>query len=342
MKLFGGKTLTLALQGGGALGALTWGVLDRLLEDKRLGFEAISAASAGAMNAAALASGFVRGGREGARESLDAFWQAVGGGSYALPGGNARLVSGSSKLLVGLTRMFSPYQLNPFDINPLRSIVSRQIDFDALHSRQAIRLLIAATLDSTGGLRLFENAELTEDALLASACLPTMHHAIEIDGEAYWDGGYSGNPPIYPLVYRCASTSILIVMLQPLRRQELPVSVESIRSRLTEFQFNAPFQREMRNFALARQELDRESLPLGRFARRLKNLDFHLIEADDLIGRMQIEKSLNVDLAFLLRLRDEGRARADAWLGAHARKIGKASSFDLAGMFLDPPPPAGP
>jgi NTE family protein len=342
MKLFGGKTLTLALQGGGALGALTWGVLDRLLEDKRLGFEAISAASAGAMNAAALASGFVRGGREGARESLDAFWQAVGGGSYALPGGNARLVSGSSKLLVGLTRMFSPYQLNPFDINPLRSIVSRQIDFDALHSRQAIRLFIAATRVSTGGLRLFENAELTEDALLASACLPTMHHAIEIDGEAYWDGGYSGNPPIYPLVYRCASTSILIVMLQPLRRQELPVSVESIRSRLTEFQFNAPFQREMRNFALARQELDRESLPLGRFARRLKNLDFHLIEADDLIGRMQIEKSLNVDLAFLLRLRDEGRARADAWLGAHARKIGKASSFDLAGMFLDPPPPAGP
>jgi NTE family protein len=244
--------------------------------------------------------------------------------------------------MVGLTRMFSPYQLNPFDINPLRSIVSRQIDFDALHSRQAIRLFIAATRVSTGGLRLFENAELTEDALLASACLPTMHHAIEIDGEAYWDGGYSGNPPIYPLVYRCASTSILIVMLQPLRRQELPVSVESIRSRLTEFQFNAPFQREMRNFALARQELDRESLPLGRFARRLKNLDFHLIEADDLIGRMQIEKSLNVDLAFLLRLRDEGRARADAWLGAHARKIGKASSFDLAGMFLDPPPPAGP
>lgn len=336
MGLFGGKALNLALQGGGALGALTWGVLDRLLEDERIGIEAISATSAGAMNAAALASGYARGGRDAARESLHAFWNAIGTSSYALPvaAGNATLMPGHSKLLVGLTRIFSPYQLNPFDINPLRSIVSRLVDFDALRSRKAIRLFVAATRVSSGSLRIFENAELTEDALLASACLPTLHHAIEIEGEAYWDGGYSGNPPIYPLVYRCDSPSILIVMLQPLRRQELPVSVESIRSRLTEFQFNAPFQREMRNFALAREELQKEHLPLGKFARRLRNLDFHLIEADDLISRMQVEKSLNVDLAFLLRLRDEGRVRADAWLAAHAGKIGKTSSLDLAAMFV--------
>ncbi|HWA11594.1 MAG TPA: patatin-like phospholipase family protein [Burkholderiales bacterium] len=332
---FGPKFVNLALQGGGALGALTWGVLDRLLEEKQIGFEAISGASAGAMNAAVLASGFVRGGREGARESLDAFWNAIGTSRYGLPApaGNVALLPGPSRLLVGLTRMFSPYQLNPFDINPLRNIVSRLVDFEALRSPGAIRLFVAATRVSTGALRVFGNAELTEDALLASACLPALHHAIEIDGEAYWDGGYSGNPPIYPLVYHCDCPSIVIVMLQPLRRQELPVSVEAIRNRLTEFQFNAPFQREMRNFALAREELQKEHLPLGRLARRLKGLDFHLIEADDLISRMQVEKSLNVDRAFLLKLRDEGRTRADAWLAAHGGQIGRASTLDLSAMF---------
>lgn len=336
MKLFGSNTLNLALQGGGALGALTWGVLDRLLEEKSLKIEAISATSAGAMNAAALASGYVRGGREGARESLSEFWNAIGSASYSLPmtAGNVSLISGSSKLLVGLTRMFSPYQLNPFDINPLRGIVSRLVDFEALRSRKAIRLFVAATHVRSGALRLFENRELTEDSLLASSCLPTLHHAIELDGEAYWDGGYSGNPAIYPLVYRCKSSSILIVMLQPVSRQELPTSAEAIRSRLTEFQFNATFLREMRNFTLARKEVGKERFALGGLERRLQRLDFHLIEADDLIGRMQIEKSLNVDLGFLLKLKEEGRTRADAWLAAHYGKVGKESSLDLDGMFL--------
>ncbi len=330
------KTLNLALQGGGALGALTWGVLDRLLEERSLEIEAISGTSAGAMNAAMLASGYVRGGRDGARETLSEFWNAIGSASYSLPmtAGSASLISGSSKLLVGLTRMFSPYQLNPFDINPLRGIVSRLVDFEALRSPNAIRLFVAATHVRTGTLRLFENGELSEDSLLASSCLPTLHHAIEIDGEGYWDGGYSGNPAIYPLVYRCKSPSILIVMLQPVARQDLPVSAESIRSRLTEFQFNATFLREMRNFILARKEAEKTLFPLGRLERRLQGLEFHLIEADDLISRMQIEKSLNVDLGFLLKLKEEGRARAQAWLAAHYGKLGKASSFDLDGMFL--------
>lgn len=336
MKLFGSNKINLALQGGGALGALTWGVLDRLLEEKSLRIEAISAASAGAMNAAALASGYVHGGRQGARETLSEFWNAIGSASYSLPmdAGNASLISGSSKLLVGLTRMFSPYQLNPFDINPLRGIVSRLVDFEALRSRKAIRLFVAATHVRSGALRLFENRELTEDALLASSCLPTLHHAIEIEGEPYWDGGYSGNPAIYPLVYRCKSPSIVIVMLQPVSRQELPTSAEAIRSRLTEFQFNATFLREMRNFTLARKEAHKARFAIGSLERRLKRLDFHLIEADDLISRMQVEKSLNVDLGFLLKLKEEGRARAEAWLTTHYRKVGKASSLDLDGMFL--------
>ncbi|HEX7812884.1 MAG TPA: patatin-like phospholipase family protein [Burkholderiales bacterium] len=336
MKLFGSSTINLALQGGGALGALTWGVLDRLLEEKSLKIEAISATSAGAMNAAALASGYVRGGREGARETLSEFWNAIGSASYSLPltAGNVSLISGSSKLLVGLTRMFSPYQLNPFDINPLRGIVSRLVDFEALRDRRAIRLFVAATRVRTGTLRLFENRELSEDSLLASSCLPTLHHAIEVDGEPYWDGGYSGNPAVYPLVYHCKSPSILIVMLQPVSRQELPTSADAIRRRLTEFQFNATFLREMRNFTLAGKEVEKERLPLGRLERRLRRLDFHLIEADDLISRMQVEKSLNVDPGFLLKLKEEGRARAAAWLAAHYGKVGKESSLDLAGMFL--------
>lgn len=337
MKLFGPKTINLALQGGGALGALTWGVLDRLLEEKSLAIEAVCATSAGAMNAAMLASGYMHGGRDGARDTLSEFWNAIGSASYSLPlgAGNA-----SSKLLVGLTRMFSPYQLNPFDINPLRGIVARLVDFEALRSRKAIRLFVAATQVRTGALRLFENRDLTEDSLLASSCLPTLHHAIEIDGEPYWDGGYSGNPAIYPLVYQCNSPSIVIVMLQPVSRQELPTSAEAIRSRLTEFQFNATFLREMRNFTLARKEAGKVRLAAGRLERRLQRLDFHLIEADDLISRMQIEKSLNVDLGFLLKLKDEGRARAQAWLAAHYGKIGKTSSLDLDRMFLNQVPGA--
>jgi NTE family protein len=288
------------------------------------------------MNAAALASGYVHGGREGARETLSEFWNAIGSTSYSLPmgAGNASLISGSSKLLVGLTRMFSPYQLNPFDINPLRGIVSRLVDFEALRSRKAIRLFVAATHVRSGALRLFENRELTEDALLASSCLPTLHHAIEIEGEPYWDGGFSGNPAIYPLVYRCKSPSILIVMLQPVSRQELPTSAEAIRGRLTEFQFNATFLREMRNFTLAKKEVGKTRFALGGLERRLQRLDFHLIEADDLISSMQIEKSLNVDLGFLLKLKEEGRARGEAWLATHHKKVGKTSSLDLDAMFL--------
>src|SRR5258706_11990731 len=299
------KTLNLALQGGGALGALTWGVLDRLLEEPRLRIEAISGTSAGAMNAAALASGWVKGGRAGARETLSSFWEAVG--SYRITSGSGA----SAQLMIDLSRLFSPYQLNPFDINPLRKIISEVIDFEALRSRRAIRLFIAATRLSTGTLKLFENAELSTEALLASACLPTLSHAIEIDGESYWDGAYSGNPAIYPLLYQCRAADIMVVRLQPMQRDGLPTSAKAIRARMVDFQFNAAFLREMRNLALAKREIEKEWLPLGTLARKLKRLNFHLIEADDLIGKMRVEKTLNADLDFLLKLKDEGRARAE-------------------------------
>ncbi len=336
MKFGRRKVITLALQGGGALGALTWGVLDRLLEEPKLKIEAISGTSAGAMNAAALASGYAKNGREGARKSLEAFWNSVGSASYAIgtsTGVHTALLPNPQKLLLGLTRFFSPYQLNPFDINPLRDIVAKVVDFDAVQGRRAIRLFVGATRVRTGTLRLFENRELTSEALLASACLPTLHHAIEIDGEPYWDGGYSGNPAVYPLIYRCKTPSILVVMLQPLAREDAPTSAQAIRSRLTEFQFNSSFLREMRSIAYAKRAIDTQWLPIGRLERRYRRLNFHLIETDDLLARMSVEKTLNADLGFLLKLKEEGRTRASAWLEKHLDQIGGESSIDLAKLF---------
>jgi len=330
------KVITLALQGGGALGALTWGVLDRLLEEPKLKIEAISGTSAGAINAAALASGYAKDGREGARKSLDEFWNLVGTASYSIgssTGVHRALLPNPQKLLLGLTRFFSPYQLNPFDINPLRDIVAKVVNFDAVQSRRAIRLFVGATRVRTGTLRLFENRELTSDTLLASACLPTLHHAIEIDGEPYWDGGYTGNPAVYPLIYRCKTPSILVVMLQPLTREDPPTSAQAIRSRLTEFQFNSSFLREMRSIALAKQAIDAQWLPIGSLERRYRKLNFHLIETDDLLARMSVEKTLNADLGFLLKLKEEGRTRAEAWLEKHFDQLGGESSIDLAKLF---------
>ena len=336
MKFRRRKAITLALQGGGALGALTWGVLDRLLEEPKLKIEAISGTSAGAINAAALASGYVNGGREGARKSLDEFWSSVGTASYSIgssTGVHGAMLPNPQKLLLGLTRYFSPYQLNPFDINPLRDIVAKVVDFDAVQSRRAIRLFVGATRVRTGTLRLFENRELTSDALLSSACLPTLHHAIEVDGEPYWDGGYSGNPAVYPLIYRCKSPSILVVMLQPLTREEPPTSAQAIRSRLTEFQFNSSFLREMRSIALTKQAIDAQWLPFGKLERRFRKLNIHLIETDDLLASMNVDKALNADLGFLLKLKEEGRTRAGAWLEKHFHQVGEESSIDLVKLF---------
>lgn len=334
--VFKRKKLNLALQGGGALGALTWGVLDRLLEEPEIEIEAISGTSAGAMNAAVFASGLALGGRDGARKALDEFWSAVGSASYSIgssTGMHKALVPNPQRMLLGLTRYFSPYQLNPFDINPLRDIVGKVVDFDALRSRGATRLFVGATRVRTGTLRLFENQELTPDALLASACLPTVHHAIEIDGEPYWDGGYSGNPAVYPLIYGCKSPSILVVMLQPLARPDSPTSAQTIRNRLTEFQFNSSFLREMRSIALAVQAIKRQRLSLGRLERRFASLNFHLIETDDLLAHMSLDKALNADMGFLTKLKEEGRTRADTWIGKNLDQVGRRSTIDLVSMF---------
>jgi NTE family protein len=327
-----GRIINLALQGGGALGAFTWGVLDRLLQEPALELEAISGSSAGAMNAVALAHGMAEGGRDGARQKLEAFWTAVGGASYPMQASLASEPPGGltpSKFLLGLTRFFSPYQLNPFDINPLRSIVERVFDFELIRRASPLGLFVGATEVRTGALRIFRERELTAEHLLASACLPAMNQAVLIDGEPYWDGGYTGNPPLHPLVNDCAASDLVIVQLLPLSRPATPTTAEAIRSRLTEIHFNTTFLTEMRDLALSLRAARGRTLLRGRLERRLLELNLHMIETDENVNQLNVEKTLNTSLPFLLRLKEEGRKRCESWLASHRAALGRRSTLDL-------------
>ena len=339
--------LSLALQGGGAHGAYTWGVLDRLLEDDwRL--DGISGTSAGAMNAVALADGWVRGGAEGARESLAGFWEAVAdstpfeldllhslNGLGGLGGGADGSLPAPVNLMLGLTRLFSPYQLNPFDLNPLRDVVRAQFDFERIRRACPLKLFIAATAVRTGKVRLFRTAELGEAAVLASACLPTLHHAVEIDGEHYWDGGFTANPAIYPLLYECDTPDLLMVLLNPLQHENAPRSAAEIATRSMELGFSTTFLREMRMIAHARQFISERPRwsPIGRLERRLLHERFHLIDAPEL-GDAGSASKLDATASSLLRLRELGRARAEAWLQTHANGVGRRETIDVGTLFL--------
>ena len=330
--------ITLALQGGGAHGAFTWGVLDRLLEDGRFPIAAISGTSAGAINAVALASGLLDGGNDGARAALQRLWQAVGSQSqfepYLLGSADNPSIAPAARAWMQWARLWSPQQLNPLGLNPLRDVLVEQIDFERLRAHKPVQLFIAATHANTGRLRLFGNAELSADAVLASACLPTLQAAVTIDGEPYWDGGYSANPALFPLV-RSGVADLLIVWLSPLVYARTPVSAEEIRERALDFAFNATFLREAQMLAELCAGARKSAWPFGRLAR----LRTHLIDAHDALGRLAQETRLIAHGPFLESLRDSGRERAGLWLEAAARHVGKASSADLAALFA---PPAGP
>jgi NTE family protein len=337
MKLRKRKVINLALQGGGAHGAFTWGVLDRLLEDERLTIEGISATSSGAINAVALAYGLTIDGREGARRLLADLWDQVG---ITVPGYTpATQVPRIDRTLalegaLALTRVFSPYELNPLHLDPLRDIVTRLIDFERLRAACPLKLYIAATQVRTGKLRLFETQETSAEALLASACLPSLHQAVEIDGEPYWDGGYAGNPALYPLFYNCDSRDMVIVLLHPLSRPELPTSVSKIHHRTTELSFGTTFLREMRSIAHAKRQVNDHLWSLGRLERRLRRLNAHLIEPDQALAEQDGITKLNNDVRFLTWLRDRGRMQAQAWLDDNFDSLGRHSSIDLTSMFL--------
>lgn len=325
--------LNLALQGGGAHGAFTWGVLDALLDDPRCQFEGLSGSSAGAMNAVVFADGWLKGGRDGARQGLAAFWTEVG---KQLPLGmvihgesDAISLSPASKLLATWAGYFSPSQLNPFDLNPLRDLLGRQIDFAQLRQRSPFKLFVGTTQANTGKLRVFRESELTLDVLLASACLPMIHHAVEIDGEPYWDGGYSANPAVFPLFYDCDSRDVLLVLLNPLQREGTPRTVEEIEARIAELGFSANFMREMRTFVHAREFASSSLLPLGRLERRLQQMRFHMIDTSAVASLQRSDTKLLAHGPFLELLRGQGRARAQAWLQEHGDRVGRHSTVDM-------------
>ncbi|GAB2904759.1 patatin-like phospholipase family protein [Uliginosibacterium flavum] len=329
--------LSLALQGGGAHGAFTWGVLDALLEDGRFEFDGISGTSAGAMNALALANGWLKGGAEGARECLAAFWNGVALMSHselASPVMDASAVAPGTAWMMQLTRWFSPYQLNPLDLNPLRDLVVELFDFERLRTESTFQLFVAATHANSGHLKLFRNADLSADALLASACLPTVHHAIMIDGEPYWDGGYAANPAVFPLFRYCDSRDILLVLLAPLEHERTPRGAEEIQQRTLELGFNNAFLREMRLFVAMRDMAEESGWLSGTLEQRLRGARFHMIEGEEALGSLAATTKIVANQAFLHRLRDAGRANAKRWLAAHALAVGHRPSVDIQKLFL--------
>jgi len=323
----------LALQGGGSHGAFTWGVLDRLLEEPWLTIDGISGTSAGAMNAAIMADGYTYGGTQGAKIARDAFWRRVADAARFSPLRRTPLdimmgqwsLDGSPFYLAFdlAARMFSPYDLNPRGFNPLRDILEDCVDFKRL-AQAPIRLFVTATNVRTGRGRVFRNAELCPEVLLASACLPTMFQAIEIDGEAYWDGGYSGNPTITPLVRECKSHDTLLVAVNPVERPGIPRSARDILDRLNEVSFNATLLKELRMIALLRKVANAGSTEGAQWAQ----MRIHLISSTALLD-LGASSKLNAEWDFLCILRNEGRRSADRFLTTHGKNIGKQSSIDL-------------
>jgi NTE family protein len=327
----------LALQGGGAHGAFTWGALDRLLEEPWLRIDGISGTSAGAMNAAILADGFAESGADGARAALERFWRKVADAARFSPFQRSpldrmlgRWTLDNSPAFIAMdlmARMFSPYDLNPGGSNPLRSILADSIHFDRLTQGQ-IKLFVTATNLRTGQGRVFRNHEITPEVLLASACLPTMFHAVEIDGEAYWDGGYSGNPTITPLVQECQSRDTILVQINPVERAGTPRGARDILDRLNEVSFNAVLLKELRMIALLRQVADPGSGEGAQWA----GMRIHRV-ATEIMTELGYSSKLNAEWDFLTMLRDEGRRAADAFLTEHSDNLGKRSTLDIDGLL---------
>jgi NTE family protein len=331
--------IDLALQGGGSHGAFTWGVLDRLLEEPWLRIAAISGTSAGAMNAAVLAHGWMEGGAEGAREALDKYWRRVSRAAAFGPlqrsffdrlMGRWSLDTSPAYVAMDLmSRILSPYDLNPFGLHPLRGILAESIDFDRL-DRSPIKLFITATNVRTGRGRIFRNADITADVLLASACLPTMFRAIEIDGEAYWDGGYAGNPTITPLIRESDAHDTILVQINPRERPDTPRSATEILNRLNEISFNSPLLKELRMIALLRQVADPGTGEGARWAQ----MRTHWIGTDKLL-EFGASSKLNAEWDFLTMLRTEGRRAASKFLDADGGDLGLRSTADLDALLAE-------
>lgn len=333
------KTINLALQGGGAHGAFTWGVLDRLLCHPEIGIEAISGTSAGAMNAVVLADGWARGGREGAREHLARFWHRVSDVARFSPiqrtpldvfMGNWSLDTSPAYLMFdALTRVASPYQTNPFDFNPLRTILEETVDFDRACHLEEIKIFVSATNVHTGRIKVFNHRNLTLDMVMASACLPLVFQAVEIDGIPYWDGGYMGNPALFPLFPETTASDIVIVQINPVERKDTPKTSIEIMNRLNEITFNSSLLRELRAIHFVARLLDEAKLDANEY----RKVHIHLIGDDENMKPLGASSKLNAERQFLDHLHEIGWSAADRFLATNFEKLGKQSSIDLRAMF---------
>ena len=328
------KRINLALQGGGAHGAFTWGVLDWMLQDERFIIDGISGTSAGAMNAVVLASGLEAGGEDGARAYLETFWREVSRQSFLSPikrspidiaMGQWSLDFSPSYLAFDiLSRFSSPYEFNPLNINPLRDVVAKVVDFDRVHRCSALKLFVAATNVHTGKIRVFREKDVTLDAVMASACLPHLFQAVEIDGEPYWDGGYMGNPPLYPLFYHTETPDVVLIQINPVHRRETPKTAREILNRLNEITFNSTLLRELRAIDFVSRLIEDGKLSPEEYMK----VHLHRITADAL-KPLQASSKVNAEWAFLTELREIGRNAARDWIDRHYADIGQRSTADL-------------
>ena len=334
------KAIELALQGGGAHGAFAWGVLDRLLEDDRIRIEGVSGTSAGAMNAAVVADGLDRRGKEGAREALEHFWREVSkAGKYSpfrrtlldrLKGRWTLDYSPGYLFYDMLSRLVSPYELNPFGYNPVKTLVESLVDFEHVRHAEGIKLFVAATNVRTGKLKIFRREEMTADMVMASACLPFIFQAVEIDGEAYWDGGYMGNPALFPLVEECMARDLVIVQINPICRPDIPRRAADILNRLNEITFNASLIKEVRSISLLKKLIETGGLEDQLFKHAL----FHRINADVELEPLSVSSKVNTEWAFLKHLHDVGYRAAGQWLEENYEHIGIRSTLDIESVYF--------
>lgn len=341
----GPKPIALALQGGGSHGAFEWGVLDRLLEEESLEIQAVTAASAGAMNAVCLAQGLLDGGRDGAKSRLERFWKQInrnggrnvfgdtGAWTSALSGGTDWIKNSPGwRMAETLALSMSPYEFNPLNLNPLHDALEGEIDFKALRARSPIKLYISATAVRTSKAKVFRETELTARHIMASACLPQVFQAVEIDGEPYWDGGFLANPPLWPLFHDDTPDDILLVSLNPFVREETPRTPGEIMDRLNEITFNASLAAELRAIGFVQKLLD-EGLLKDNARGRYRRMLVHAITADKALADLSLGSKFDTEWSFLTDLRERGRQAADSWLGDDLTKVGVSSSLDLKSGF---------
>lgn len=332
------KRVNLALQGGGAHGAFTWGILDKFLELDLFTIEGISATSAGSMNAVVLAQGMMEGGNEGARKSLHDFWHAMSdyGKLIGVTSASPMDVFFEPFLKVptnfyffsSVMNLFSPYEFNPFNFHPIREVLNTMIDIERIKKESKLKLFICATNVKSGKIRIFKESELSVDIILASACLPKLFQAIEVDGEYYWDGGYLGNPAIFPLIYNTDVSDIIILHVVPIARDSVPNTVLEIDTRLREISFNSSLMREMRAIAFVTKLIDEKWIK-PEYQHRLQRLYMHCLRADHSLSTYPLSSVFVPDMEFLLHLRDVGRSAAMEWLKENYDAIGNKTTINF-------------